>query len=350
MSPGCRDEDVAFTATDGVRLAGVVRRPQGSGPFPAVLLLPGGAPVDRDGNPDPALALAHVRGVRVNVLRAVADVLAEVGIASFRYDKRGVGQSEGSFATRSATALIDDAVVAFRLLADRPEVPVVGVFGHSEGGMLAPQLVARGLPVAAIASCASTARGLPFVLEHQFAGAARRAAACGQDPAEVEASYERLMADVASGTDAVAFGVEGFESGRWIREWAAVDVSTALAAVTCPVLLVHGDKDWQVPWTEALHMHDVLLTAGNTDVTLALFSNVDHLLKFEPAWSSPQRYHASPNRPMVPMVASTLAAWFSRVLSGDPSSPSPDPWQGFGAGRGDFGAHAVGAPTVQVAV
>lgn len=352
MGAGYREEDLTFTSIDGALLSGVFRCPRGAGPFPAVLLLPGGAPVDRDGNPDPVLALAHVKGVRINVLRTIADVLAKVGIASFRYDKRGIGRSEGDFATRSVEELIQDAAAAFTLLFERPDVGPVGVFGHSEGGMLAPQLVARGLAVAAVASCASTARGLTFVLDHQFAGAARRAAKSGQDPREVWASYDRLTVDVGLGMDAVPFGLDGFESGRWIRGWTAIDVPGALAAVACPVLLVHGDKDFQVPWVEALHMNDILRGAGNADVTLALFSNVDHLLKFEPGWSAPSRYHEHPNRPMEPIVAATVAQWFVRALSGTPAECSPDPWQEFGSGteKGVWIAHSIVSPPIQVIV
>src|SRR5690625_5149077 len=72
----------------GHTLAGTITRPDGAGPFPAAVIVPGSGPVDRDSN---------LKRKRLDVTRQLAVALAEAGVASLRYDKRGVGESTGDF-------------------------------------------------------------------------------------------------------------------------------------------------------------------------------------------------------------------------------------------------------------
>jgi uncharacterized protein len=86
---GSRDaghDVVEVRAADGARLVGVVRWPDQGGRVPAALILNGSGPLDRDSN---------MPGQDLNVAVAIADALAAVGVASVRYDKRGVGESDG---------------------------------------------------------------------------------------------------------------------------------------------------------------------------------------------------------------------------------------------------------------
>lgn len=329
------ETEVCFMSADGTSLYGVLRTPtRGSTPIPAVLLLPGGAPVDRNGNPSATLSLSHVRGVQLNVLRELAEALSDAGIASFRYDKRGVGASGGDFLRRTAIELIDDAEAALELLRTVPSIGKVVAFGHSEGGLIAPQLCARGHEVAGVVFAASTGLGLMSVAKHQFAGAAARAVAQGLSPTDAWEDFALLQQQVADGTDLVAYGKDGLESGEWFRSWADLDVPGTLLKVQCPALVIHGDRDYQVPWTESLRIVQQLRQAGNADVTLNLFSNVDHLLKFEPEWSAPERYQQV-DRPMEPLVARSLVAWTRRVVGLGDRPALGDPWQGFSTGFED---------------
>jgi len=130
--------DTITLVTPTGNLAGTLLTPSGSGPFPLVVIIAGSGPTDRDGN-SPLLPGAN------NSLRLLAEGLAERGIASLRYDKRGVGGSRAALAgeaeLRFTTGADDAAAWVTKLRAD-PRFSTITVVGHSEGsllGMLATQ-------------------------------------------------------------------------------------------------------------------------------------------------------------------------------------------------------------------
>lgn len=130
LPPGAREEEVGFPSGE-VELAGTFLLPGGEGPFPAVLFIPGTGRVNRDGSaPDKPAA----------IFRELAYSLAEVGFASLRYDKRGVGKSGGDLSRASMSDLLADADAALWYLRSRSEVKSVLIVGHSEGAVLAPKI------------------------------------------------------------------------------------------------------------------------------------------------------------------------------------------------------------------
>lgn len=94
--------------------------PAGTGPYPAVVFVHGSGPQPRDAN------------------RWAAMALAEYGIASIIYDKRGVGESEGSFDGATLNALADDAIAVAEYLSALTDIDAVGFAGHSQGGWVGP--------------------------------------------------------------------------------------------------------------------------------------------------------------------------------------------------------------------
>jgi len=157
-APGPVDFDVvereALFNSGAFRLAGTLALPRSrKGPFPAALLLVGSGPVDRDEN---------YGLLRIDATRQIAGVLASAGIASLRYDKRGVGNSQGGdWRAAGFFDAVDDAAAALAFLVGLPEVDGgrVGAIGHSEGAFMATALVGRGAPLAALA-CSLAARCL----------------------------------------------------------------------------------------------------------------------------------------------------------------------------------------------
>ncbi|APU12595.1 Alpha/beta hydrolase family [Actinoalloteichus fjordicus] len=132
------DREVTFTASDGLELHGSLRVPtHARKPVPAVLLIAGSGPTDREGNS------SGISG-DVGTLRNLADTLARNGIASLRYDKLGSGQTGmGPYAEDPGRvdfdAYVEHAAEGLRFLADQPEVNQdrLMVTGHSEGGLIA---------------------------------------------------------------------------------------------------------------------------------------------------------------------------------------------------------------------
>ncbi|MDJ0897768.1 MAG: alpha/beta hydrolase [Xenococcus sp. MO_188.B8] len=80
-----------------------------------------------------------------NLFRDKAKILEHLGIATFRYDKQGCGQSEGNFNTTSLLDLVSDARMAWQWLRSRPEIDPerIGVLGQSEGAVIALMLAAQ---------------------------------------------------------------------------------------------------------------------------------------------------------------------------------------------------------------
>ena len=146
-----RAEDVTFeNNAGGVHLAGTLTVPPGAGPFPAVILITGSGPQDRDES-----LLGH------KPFLVLADYLTRRGVAVLRVDDRGVGGSTGSTSKSTSEDFAGDVLAGLAFLKERQEINArkIGLIGHSEGGIIAPIAAARSKDVAFIVLMAGT--GLP---------------------------------------------------------------------------------------------------------------------------------------------------------------------------------------------
>ncbi|MGH7127500.1 MAG: alpha/beta hydrolase family protein, partial [Planctomycetaceae bacterium] len=136
-------QDITYPndASTGVTLAGTLTMPEAGGPFPAVVLVSGSGPQNRNEE-----LLGH------KPFLVLSDALTRRGIAVLRYDDRGVASSTGAFATATSEDFAGDALAGVRYLKTRPEIDPgrIGIIGHSEGGLIAPIAAARSDDVAFI--------------------------------------------------------------------------------------------------------------------------------------------------------------------------------------------------------
>ena len=246
------------------RLAGTLLLPDGAGPWPGVLLIAGSGPTDRDGNnlllPAP-----------IDNLKRLAEQLAAHGIASLRYDKRGIGASTYPGLSEEALRfeqLVDDAVLLARQLAEDPRIARLSLVGHSEGAL-----------IAALAAEAAQAQGVVSI-----AGAGMRASALmrrqieGQLPPDLATQALTALASLEA-QQAVEDVPEALvllfrpTVQPYLMSWFRHDPAEVLARLAVPVLLVQGTADVQVA-VEQVN----LLQQGRPDARVRIVEGMDHLL------------------------------------------------------------------------
>ncbi len=283
-----------------VRLVGVRRRVEA--PVALAVLLPGSGPIDRDGD---------ARGLAVGIQRQLAMGLAERGIESVRWDKRGVGESEGEFLTTGFDDLLDDALA----IVDEAlggELPVI-VIGHSEGASVAARVAARRPSVAGVVMLSGSARSGLEVLRWQSRAIA------ADVPGVVRGLLRLLRTDVEQQTeknrqrllrttgDAERIGGARVNA-RWFREFMAYDPRADLDAAPAPVLAITGTFDLQSP-PEDLAV--IAARTGGPTRTLAL-DGVSHILRSQPR-PTLRTYRADARRPIDERIVAIIAAWWSEI-------------------------------------
>jgi pimeloyl-ACP methyl ester carboxylesterase len=293
-------------------LAGTLTLPDGDGPFPAVLIASGSGPIDRDSN--------H-RRARFDVARQLAAALAEGGLASLRYDKRGVGETPGDWRRAGLYDNVDDLGRALDALAARPEVDADRVLlaGHSEGAILVAALAGRGARVRGVVLLSGSATPGEELLRWQVAQIAPTL------PRAVRALMRLLRTDLekrvarnhrkikATTTDVAR--VDGVRlNARWTREFMAHDPREDLRRIAVPVLAITGAKDLQARPGDLTTVADTV--AGPVETHRV--PDVTHTLRRQPGPASLRAYREELRRPVDAEVLATVVGW-SRRVSGDPA-------------------------------
>lgn len=268
-------------------LHGTLTVPDGDGPVPAVLLIVGSGPTDRDGNQG---------GAGPATLRKLAHALAEAGVATLRYDKRGIAASADagrSMADGTYAGFVQDAADwTDRLQADA-RFSTVTVAGHSEGGLFA-LAAARLRRADAVVSIAGMSETITATLRRQL-----------QDPVRLPTAEMRAAA--ARVIDAVEAGevIEDVPSPlgalfpvpvqRLMAEWSTWDPAAEAAAFDGPVLVVQGATDRQAEPDEAER-----LAAANPRARLVLVDGMNHVLVQDSGTLMEQAVtsYADPTRPL----------------------------------------------------
>ena len=297
-------EEAAFAGGgEGVTLAGTLTLPRGAGPHPAVVLLSGSGPQDRD---------EAIMGHRPFLV--LADHLTRQGIAVLRYDDRGVGGSTGSFATATHEDFTADALAAVSWLTTRTEIDPkrIGLVGHSEGGLVAPlAAVRRPDDIAFLVLLAGVGVPVEELLVRQGQDIARVMGADpdalrksaesqravfallkeGHDQPELERKLHELFQSQLAGltegqrqalglSDAMLEGQLQMVLTPWFRKLLGYDPRPTLRQVKCPVLALNGEKDLQVAAKDNLGaIREALMEGGNGAVTTRELPGLNHLFQ-----------------------------------------------------------------------
>jgi len=312
--------EVAFDSMAGVKLAGTFSVPEGKGPFPAVVLIAGSGPQTR---------VENVFGHKVFLV--LADALNRAGIAVLRYDKRGIGQSTGDYATATTTDFTTDAIAAVNWLKARPEVDKahVGLIGHSEGGLIAPAVAVSDPSVGFIVLMAGP--GLPGdqILLLQQAAIAR---AAGQPEAAIataekinKAAFDMIKSAKSlddAKTKAAAMAADLIASRQmtqaqadaafarvatpWFYEFIRSDPRPMLEKIKVPVLAINGALDTQVsPKEDLAAIREAL--KNNPDTTVTELPGLNHL--FQTATTGAPSEYEGIEETMAPIALKTITGW-----------------------------------------
>lgn len=287
--------------TGHCRLAGTLTKPRKKGRLPAVILIAGSGPIDRDGT-----AFGH------RLLLVVADYLTRRGLAVLRVDKRGVGASTGDYESATTADFADDVLAGVSYLKTRPDIDAhqIGLVGHSEGGAIAPMGAVHSQDVAFIVMMAGPAVPGDRILHSQIEVLAREDGAApgaiereqerlGQifavlraepDRSRAEAKVRKILSEArcieaqrAPDAKARSYLLRSKASewvSPWVRFFLANDPQRTLRQVKCPVLAIYGERDYQVePRQNIPTLCDALLASGNADFTIQVLPGLNHLFQ-----------------------------------------------------------------------
>lgn len=308
-----RDVGMTAIADDGLPLVGTLTLPTGPGPHPAVLLLHGSGPLDRDANTGGRL--------RMELGPPLAAALAKDGIATLRYDRRGVGATSGDW---HATGFVDnrnDAAAALRALAERPDIraDAIGLIGHSEGAVHAMSLGA--LPqVRAVVLLAGFARPGEDALRWQARMIARDLPAPVRPLLPVlRVLANRQLARIKTTSTDVARVAGKRMNARWMREMLVHDPRPDLANLKVPVLAITGGKDIQVDPADL----DEIRRLVPGEVEIHRIPDLTHPLRRDPGRPSARSYPRLMRQPVDADLLARVTGWLAHRLREEPPVERP---------------------------
>ncbi len=294
------------TETSTGTLFGTLELPQSTAPVPVVLIIAGSGPTDRDGN-SPVFKGPN------NSLRMLAEGLAALGIASVRYDKRGIGetgkamllaaQRSGSMPSETDLSFenyIDDAVSWCRKLQADRRFSTLIVVGHSEGSLIG-MVAAQKARADAFVSIAGSSRPAHDLLLDQLKT---------QLPAELLVSTRDILNQLAAGKTFEKVPSELNVIFRpsvqpYLISWFRYLPVKEIARLPIPVLVAQGTTDIQTSLQDAR-----MLTEGNPAARLLVIEGMNHVFKTVPNDKDKQvSSYGDPTLPVVPELITRIAGF-----------------------------------------
>jgi len=325
-------EEVKFeNKNEKIVLAGTLTLPKKEGNFPAVILITGSGPQNRN---------EELAGHKPFLV--LSDYLTRNGIAVLRYDDRGTAESQGNFKTATTVDLASDVESAFAYLQTRKEInrKKIGLIGHSEGGVIAPIVAAKINDVSFIVLLAGT--GIPgdqlLLLQGELIGksyglsdeklqATKNLNKGAFDIVKNSTSPQMLETELTayirrnlppekpagiSDDDLIKTQVTSLTT-PWMQYFIKYDPSLILQKVKCPVLALNGSNDLQVPPKVNLAaIKEGLEKGGNKNVTVMEIPKLNHLFQ-ESVTGSPLEYDKI-EQTFSPIASKEILDWINQKI------------------------------------
>jgi pimeloyl-ACP methyl ester carboxylesterase len=283
-----------------IKLAGTLTTPKTGSKFPAVIMITGSGPQDRDEN-----IFNH------KPFKVIADYLTRLGIAVLRFDDRGVGKSEGTFEESTTKDFSTDVLAAIDFLKSRKEIDKkkIGLIGHSEGGIIAPMCAIGSKNIAYIVLLAGPGvKGDQILLEQtKLIDYAEKMDSASvkkdlelaskiypeiQKKAEdkvISRKLEQFYSEYWNSLSDSAKAEKPFVSllsqirvllSPWFKYFVSYDPSKALQKIKIPLLALNGSNDLQVsPKQNLPAIEKSLKKAGNKNYKIVEMPGLNHLFQ-----------------------------------------------------------------------
>jgi uncharacterized protein len=295
------DADVSIPAA-GFTLAGTITTPAPTvrrARRPAVILVPGSGPVDRD---------SAVAGIPI--FTQLAGALAERGFVVLRYDKRGVGQSGGRIERVTLDEYAEDLISAYRWLRDYDDIDRnrIAVVGHSEGGAIAMLAGARERRISALVLIAAMGTtGAELILEQQRHLLGTMKAAEDERREKIELQQRIQKAVISGEWEGIDEELREQADSTWFRSLLLFDPAETMERVRQPVLIIQPELDKQVPVHHGQRLAELGRARDRKVATeLTTIPGINHLL-VKATSGEVSEYGSLPDKMVSPEVARLIA-------------------------------------------
>jgi len=309
------EKEVTFHNGD-IKFSGTLTLPEYPGKHPAVVMITGSGPQDRD---------EEIYSFKI--FKMIADHFTKNGIAVLRYDDRGIGGSTGNISESTTEDFAGDVIEAVKYLQTRNDIrhDNIGLCGHSEGGIVAPLAASNYKDIAFIILMAGTGVTGEEVIIEQTELILKAEGIADEEIKESLVQSKKLFSDLRSGKEKEEIIselrkqiLENYEhmteeqkelitdkdeyadkttnskydqlTSPWMSFFLSYDPVPALEKVTCPVLMLFGELDLQVSVAQnEKPMIDALVRGNNKDFEVKTFPKANHLFQ-EANTGSPSEY------------------------------------------------------------
>lgn len=290
--------------------------------YPAIVIVSGSGGADRDGN---------IKSLPSNTYKHLASFLTSIGFVTIRYDKRGIGQSQGDPYSTGMKDLVDDVISNVKYLQSLPEVSQeqILLLGHSEGTILST-VANTQYPVAGLILIAGAGSSLRTAMEWQNSSVAaeieemqgikgailRRLVTKEKVNQKQNALFNKIL---ASDEEVMKIQLKKFPA-KWMREhlqYTDEDLLNMLEETACPILAVTGDKDVQANPADLERVRAL----GKENIICSIIANMDHLLREYEGKKTilhlKKQYKGNVDKPLHPQLKEQMKVWLFRHIIND---------------------------------